>query len=49
MDDYREFWHAHEVEIQNWQLYWSLNYVSITIMLVASSGALATSNNKVIC
>ncbi len=45
MDDYHEFWHAHEVEIQNWQLYWSLNYVSITIMIVASSGALATPNN----
>jgi len=45
VDDYHEFWHAHEVEIQNWQLYWSLNYVSITIMIVASSGALATPNN----
>jgi hypothetical protein len=30
MDDYYEFKCAHELELEEWQLYWSPNYVSIT-------------------
>lgn len=29
MDEYHEFIHAHEVHIEEWQIYWSPNYVSI--------------------
>jgi hypothetical protein len=31
MDNYRDFRHAHEVEIKEWWLYWSPNFVSITM------------------
>jgi len=30
MDDYLEFMHAHDIQIEEWWLYWSPNYVSIT-------------------
>ncbi len=39
MDDYHEFKHANEIQIE-WQLYWSLNYFSITKGIVAPSGAM---------
>jgi hypothetical protein len=29
MDDYHEFKRAHEIQIEEWWLYWSLDYVSI--------------------
>ncbi len=35
MDDYHEFKHAHEIQIEEWQLYWSPNYVSINRGIVA--------------
>ncbi len=38
MDDYHEFRHAHEIQIE-WRLYWFPNYVSITRGIVAPSGA----------
>jgi hypothetical protein len=34
MDDYHEFKCAHKVEIKEWQLYWALTYVPITIMIM---------------
>ncbi len=40
MDDYHEFKHAHEIQIEEWRLYWSSNYVSITRGIVAPSGAM---------
>jgi len=39
MDDYHEFKCAHEIQIEEWQLYWFPNYVSITRGIVAPSGA----------
>jgi hypothetical protein len=42
MDDYHEFKHAHEIQIKDWSLYWSPNYVSITKGIVAPSGAMTT-------
>ncbi len=42
MDDYHEFIHAHEIQIEEWQLYQSPNYVSITRGVVAPSGATTT-------
>jgi hypothetical protein len=30
MDDYHEFCDAHEVNIEEWHMYWSPNYFSIT-------------------
>ncbi|CAM6099169.1 unnamed protein product [Calypogeia fissa] len=30
MDDYHEFWKAHDVEIMAWKDYWSPKYVSMT-------------------
>jgi hypothetical protein len=39
MDDYHEFKCAHEIQIEEWRLYWSPNYVSITKGIVAPSGA----------
>jgi len=42
MDDYHEFRHVHDIQIEEWQLYWSSNYVSIITKIVAPSGALAT-------
>ncbi len=42
MDDYHEFKCAHEIQIEEWQLYWSPNYVSITRGIVAPSGATVT-------
>jgi uncharacterized membrane protein YgcG len=39
MDVYHEFRHAHEIQIEKWQLYWSPNYVYITKGIVAPSGA----------
>jgi hypothetical protein len=29
MDYYHEFKHAHDIQIEEWWLYWSPNYVSI--------------------
>jgi len=40
MDDYHEFRCAHEIQIKEWQLYWSPNYVSITKGIMAPSGAM---------
>jgi hypothetical protein len=48
MDDYHEFMHAHEIHIEEWQLYWSPNYVSITRGVVAPSGATKTPNINLI-
>jgi hypothetical protein len=42
MDDYLEFMHAHDIQIEEWWLYWSPNYVSITKGIVAPIGAMAT-------
>jgi len=39
MDDYHEFKCAHDIQINEWQLYWSPNYVSITRDIVALSSA----------
>jgi hypothetical protein len=35
MDDYHEFMHAHEIQIEAWTLYWSPNYVFIISGIVA--------------
>jgi hypothetical protein len=40
----QEFRHAHEVQIEEWQLYWSPNFVSITMGIVAPSGVMAIPN-----
>jgi hypothetical protein len=42
MDDYHEFRRAHEIQIEEWQLYWSPNYVFIIRRIVAPSGATIT-------
>ncbi len=42
MDDYYEFKCVHEIQIKEWQFYWSPNYVFITKGIVAPSGATAT-------
>jgi hypothetical protein len=42
MDDYHEFKCAHEIQIEEWELYWSPNYVSITKGIMAPSGAMVT-------
>jgi hypothetical protein len=42
LDEYYEFKHAHEIQIEEWWLYWSPNYVSITRGIVAPSVAMAT-------
>jgi len=42
MDDYHEFRCAHDIQIDEWQLYWSPNYVSITKGIVAPSSAMTT-------
>ncbi len=42
MDDYHEFKCAHDIQIEKWRPYWSPNYVSITIRVMAPSGATAT-------
>jgi hypothetical protein len=39
MNDYHEFKSAHEIQIEEWWLYWSPNYVSITKGIVAPNGA----------
>jgi hypothetical protein len=39
MDDYHEFRHAHEIQIEEWRLYCFPNDVSITRGIVALSGA----------
>jgi hypothetical protein len=44
MDDYHEFRHAHEIQIEEWILYWSPNYVSITRGIVPPIGATTTLN-----
>ncbi len=44
MNNYHEFKHAHEIQIEKWQLYWSPNYVSMIRKIVAPSGAMITSN-----
>jgi hypothetical protein len=40
MDEYHEFKCAHKIEIKEWQLYSTPNYVSITIMIMTPSGML---------
>jgi hypothetical protein len=45
MDDYHEFKCAHDIQIEEWQLYWSPNHVSITIGIMAPSGATTPSIN----
>jgi hypothetical protein len=47
MDDYHEFKHAHEIQIEECRLYWSPSYVSITRGIVAPSGATITLNNSI--
>ncbi len=47
MDDYQEFKHAHEIQIEECRLYWFPIYVSITRGIVAPSGATRTPNNSV--
>jgi hypothetical protein len=42
MDDYFEFMHAHDIQIEEWWLYWSPNYVYIIKGIVAPIGAMAT-------
>ncbi len=42
MDDYHEFRCAHDIQIDEWQLYQSPNYVSITRGIVAPSSATTT-------
>jgi hypothetical protein len=42
MDDYHEFKCAHEIQIKEWRLYWSPNYVFITRGIMALSGAMVT-------
>jgi hypothetical protein len=37
MDDYHEFCDAHEVNIEEWHMYWSPNYFSITNGRLAAS------------
>ncbi len=46
MDDYHDFKHAHEIQIKEWWQYWSPNYVSITRVIMAPSGAMATPSNN---
>ncbi len=41
MDDYHEFKHAHEIQINEWQLYQCPNYVSTTRGIMALNGAMA--------
>jgi hypothetical protein len=48
MDDYYEFKCAHEIQIEEWQLYWSPNYVSITKGIIAPSGAMSTPSPSLI-
>jgi hypothetical protein len=47
MDDYHEFKHAPEIQIEQCQLYWFPIYVSIIKGIVAPSGATKTLNNSV--
>jgi hypothetical protein len=42
MGDYHEFKCAHEIEIEEWQLYWSPNFVSITKGIMGPKGATTT-------
>jgi len=42
MDDFHVFKCAHKIEIEEWQLYWSPNYVYITRGIMAPSGATTT-------
>jgi hypothetical protein len=47
MDDYFEFKCAHEIHIEEWWLYWSPDYVSITsglVALVVTTTTLANTN-----
>jgi hypothetical protein len=41
MDDYHEFRHAHDIQIE-WWLYWCSNYVFITKGIVTPNGAMVT-------
>lgn len=44
IDDYHEFKHAHEIQIEEWWLYQSPRYAIIIKGIVAPSGAMATPN-----
>jgi hypothetical protein len=44
MGDHHEFKCAHEIQIEEWWVHWSPNYVSITMRIVAPSGASTTLN-----
>jgi hypothetical protein len=46
MDDYHEFKHAHEIQIEEWWLYWSPNYVFVTMRIVVPSGVMTTPNTS---
>jgi hypothetical protein len=35
VDDYHESKHAHDIQIEEWRLYWYSNYVFITMKIVA--------------
>ncbi len=41
-DDYHELWRVYEIQIEEWRLYWSPNYVSITSKIVTPSAATTT-------
>lgn len=46
MDNYHDFKCAHEVEIKDWQLYWSPNFVSIAMgTMVPTNVDVAFSSN----
>jgi hypothetical protein len=47
MNDYHEFTHGHEIQIEECWLYWSPSYVSITRGIMAPSGAITNLNNLV--
>jgi hypothetical protein len=42
MDDYHEFGHAHEIQIEEWRLYCFPNYVYIIVGIMAPSGTMIT-------
>lgn len=42
MDHYHEFKRAHDIQIEGWRLYWSLNYVFVTMGIMAPSSATIT-------
>jgi hypothetical protein len=47
INDYHEFRCANDVHIEEWQLYWSPNYVCITMGFLAIGGVVVNLNNSV--